>query len=174
MRLRSAKMWRRMCDVAKEQYCHRSFALATSNSRLRLRFFHCIQQVSVDDIEFDTGTILAQGLPIKLRYYWYACAGPSCLLWMYINILMCTFTMYVYQCWLCLIIVFSTYNVMSAILWTHALRDSCYLPDVCLPWFKHSDILISLRNIPCSFMELEGERGSGPSPGKFNFINFTQ
>lgn len=98
-------------------------AIAHSPQQLRtlafaFAFFHCIQQVSVDYqyIEFDTGTILAQGLPIKLRYYWYACAGPSCLLRMYINILMCTFTKYVYQCWLCLIIIFSTYNVMSAIL----------------------------------------------------------
>ena len=58
---------------AKERYYYRPFP--TSHSGLRIfarshfRLFDCIQQASVDYIEFYAGTVLARGLPIHLRCY---------------------------------------------------------------------------------------------------------
>lgn len=128
MRRRSAKFRRWKCEGtnAKEWYCYRSFAwqlrtLAFATSHFRIRILWSHSQVSIDYIEFDASILLAQSLPINLRYYWYACTSPSCLLfkcllhsaftalcdryacamppcllWIFINILQCNVTLNVY------------------------------------------------------------------------------
>lgn len=64
----------RDCEVAKAKVRR----CDGEGSHFCLRLFDCILQISVDYTECDAGIVLAQGLPINLRYTKYA--RPSCLL----------------------------------------------------------------------------------------------
>lgn len=107
-------------SIAPSQLC--TLAFASSHFRRRLFWLHSASLGRLHRILYRHRT--RQGFQINPCYYWYACARPSRLLWMFINILMCKCNIYIYQCWLCLIIIYSTLNVMSAIMCTYALPDS--------------------------------------------------
>lgn len=62
-----AKVQRYKCEEAIQ--CTTIAPSASHSHILTFIFFYCIQQLWVDYIEFDAGSVLAQCLPINLKCY---------------------------------------------------------------------------------------------------------
>lgn len=83
-----AKLRSRKCEGAKVRLSllrRRTYTLSPLHLRaFAFAYFNCIQRFSANYIEIDARNVLARYLRNTLGSYWYACAKPLCLLWVFI------------------------------------------------------------------------------------------